>query len=91
MRKATVRVNQTLVDIAVQYCGSVEAVFELAQMNGLSVTDELTAGQELILPEQYNIPVAHTFEKNKYFPAVLLLEELEGIDYDIIEIDLEIQ
>ncbi len=91
MKKATVRVHQTLVDISVQYCGSAEAVFELARINGLSVTDELVAGQELILPEQYNVAVARTFAENKFLPAVLILEDLEGIDYDIMEIDLEIQ
>jgi hypothetical protein len=92
MKKAIVRVHQTLTDIAVQYCGSAEAVFALARLNGLSVTDSLTAGQELILPEKYNNAVARIFEQEEYFPAVLIEKNtLEGIDYDIIEFDLEVQ
>lgn len=45
--KVTVRYRQCLVDIALQVCGSTEAVFALAEQNGLSITDDLEVGQEL--------------------------------------------
>ena len=51
MRTVTVLNNQSLWDISVQEYGSVEAVFELARANDMGVTDLLTAGQELLLPE----------------------------------------
>ena len=51
MRTVTVLNNQSLWDIAIQEYGTVEAVFELARANGIGVTDLLTAGQELVLPE----------------------------------------
>ncbi len=51
MKTVTVLNNQSLWDIAIQEYGTVEAVFELAQANGLSVTDTLTAGQVLNVPE----------------------------------------
>ncbi len=51
MKIVTVLNNQSLWDISVQEYGTVEAVFELAMANGMGVTDLLTAGQELVLPE----------------------------------------
>ena len=43
--------NQSLFDIAIQVYGSVAYVFELAVANGISITDELTAGQQIEVPE----------------------------------------
>ena len=51
MKTVTVLNNQSLWDISVQEYGTVEAVFELAMANDMGVTDLLTAGQELVLPE----------------------------------------
>ena len=51
MRTVKVLNNQSIWDIAIQEYGTVEAVFELAMANDMGVTDLLTAGQELILPE----------------------------------------
>lgn len=45
--KLKVLPNQTLVDIAMQVYGSAEGVIRLATENGLSVTDDLKAGQPL--------------------------------------------
>jgi hypothetical protein len=90
MEKAIAGVEQTLLDIAVQYCGSAEAVFELARLNRLSITDDLIAGQELLLPSAYNDKVVKVFDQNHFFPSVTIGQEMEGIDYDIIEVDLEV-
>jgi len=51
MKEITVLNNQSLFDISVQEYGTIEGVFEIALANGLSVTDTLTAGQKLIIPE----------------------------------------
>ena len=45
--KTTARHRQCLIDIALQECGSFEAVFAIAERNGLSVTDDLEVGQTL--------------------------------------------
>lgn len=45
--KIVVLNNQTLLDIAIQEYGTIEAVFELAMANGLGITDELTTGTKL--------------------------------------------
>jgi hypothetical protein len=39
--------GQSLVDVALQEYGSVEALFDLADANGVAITDVLTPGQVL--------------------------------------------
>ncbi len=51
MKEITVLNNQSLFDISVQEYGTIEGVFEIALANGLSVTDKLTVGQKLKIPE----------------------------------------
>lgn len=50
--RSTIHNRQSLLDIAVQECGSFEAAFALSERNGIALTDDLSAGQELeIAPE----------------------------------------
>jgi len=60
MKSVIVKDGQTLFDIAMQTLGIVDMVFELAQLNGLGITDELVSGQVIALPllkkEQENFP-----------------------------------
>ncbi len=51
MQSVTVRDGQTLFDIAIQSLGIVDRVFDVAQLNGLGITDELMSGQVLLLPD----------------------------------------
>ena len=55
--KITIKIQQSLFDIAVEHCGAVEAVLDLAFANNISVTDAIAVGTELM-------PVA-VQEKNK--------------------------
>ncbi|HBL74253.1 MAG: hypothetical protein A2W90_18035 [Bacteroidetes bacterium GWF2_42_66] len=86
-----VSVNQSLFDIALQSCGSVEAVFGIAELNGLAITDALAPGQELLVPEPANKPVADYYKMKGLRPAtgIETLDELrdEGIDYWAVEVD----
>jgi|RhiMetdeSRZDD1v2_1073273.scaffolds.fasta_scaffold04435_26 hypothetical protein len=50
MAKVTVSYGQTWLDIAMQELGNVERAIELALMNGRSLTDNLQAGEVLIVP-----------------------------------------
>lgn len=50
--KIRAKERQTLLDIALMIGGRVETVFDLAEANGLSVTDRLEEGQELRVPER---------------------------------------
>ena len=51
MASIQVKDGQTLFDIAIQALGSVDRVFDLAQLNGLGITDNLVSGQVLLLPD----------------------------------------
>lgn len=51
MQSVTVRDRQTLFDIAIQCLGIVDRVFDVAQLNGLSITEQLVSGQVLLLPD----------------------------------------
>ena len=71
MKKIKVLNNQSLFDIAIQEYGTVEAVFDLAMANGLGITDELNAGQELAVPDSdFVIPeIVAYYKKNGLHPA----------------------
>ncbi|WP_010664942.1 hypothetical protein [Marinilabilia salmonicolor] len=61
--------GQSLFDIAIQKLGSAEAALELAVLNGLSLTDELTTGETLQLPGVVNKAVAGYFKGKNIIPA----------------------
>lgn len=46
----TAQENQTLFDIALQECGSVESAFAIARANGKSITDIIDVGEEITIP-----------------------------------------
>ncbi len=50
--EAVVKDGQTLADIAVQECGSLEALADIAVMNGLALTDVPAAGTVIRLPDR---------------------------------------
>lgn len=43
--------NQTILDIALQYTGSVSNSFKIAEANGKCITDLVSAGEFLIIPD----------------------------------------
>lgn len=67
--KSKVLENQSLFDIAIQECGSAEAAYDIAKLNGLSVTDELTPGQELNIPTPENRNIASYYRQRNIKPA----------------------
>lgn len=88
----TVQESQTLEDVAVQLLGSAEAKFALAEMNNLGYTATLKTGQVLILPDVYDKKVSLYFKENGYIPAVRQdQQDLEGIEYWILELETEVQ
>ena len=54
----TVTSRQSVLDIALQHCGSLEAAFDIAQSNGISLTDDLTTGQSMSVPEATDAEMA---------------------------------
>lgn len=69
MAQIVVLEGQSLFDIAIQECGSVEAVFEIAGLNGLAITDGLVPGSLINVTTGINKPVADYYARNKLKPA----------------------
>lgn len=66
----TININQgqSLLDIAIQYCGSIESLFDIAELNSISPTDTV-AGALLVEPVSNNI--ARYYAANNLIPATL--------------------
>lgn len=69
--------NQTLLDIAIRHCGTVEAVVDIAILNNISITDDLIPGQIILIPDKDygNQEVINYFNANKIDPATALTDE----------------
>ena len=92
----TILHNQSLLDLAVQHTGTAENAFALAVANGLSLTDDLKAGDWLITNRQglkANKDILNYYQAKKLQPATAISQELstnnqlQGIDYWAIQMD----
>lgn len=97
MKTVIVKSGQTLLDIALQEKGSIEAIEEIAALNGLSITDELTVGMELSLPASaWNKLIENYCKNNDVSPATALTYEnlsdmwKGGIGYMAVGIDFKV-
>ncbi|URC13939.1 hypothetical protein [Flavobacterium sp. B183] len=100
MTKITVLNNQSLLDVAIRHCGTIEAIADIALLNGISITRELVPGQILNIPfrDYGNQEVINFFVNNKMDPAtsltqenIDLIENNSGIGYWVIENDNIVQ
>ena len=88
-----VKDRQSLLDMAVQTAGSMEAAFGLAAANGISLTDTLADGQVLDTVAAENADTVRCYSVQGIQPATALSgEEMaalaqEGINFMGIEID----
>jgi len=73
-KSITVKTRQSVFDIALRYLGSVETAFALASANGLSVTDELSAGSSLTLIDVQNAAVVSAFSLYTLNPATAITD-----------------
>ena len=94
MRTIAIESNQNVLDACLQVYGTLEAMFDLALENNVSITDELEAGQILQHRQNNNI-VANYYAGRNHRPATVWVNDhqfiLEGIDYWGIEIDFVVQ
>lgn len=99
MANHIVQSRQNLLDIALQRCGSLEAAFDIAQLNGMGITDELTVGSTLGLPPVSDSKTVLRYESERIVPATAitgqeisaLLNGGEGIEFWGIEYDFTVQ
>lgn len=68
--------NQTLIDIAIQCTGSADAAYDIALLNGLSVSDILVPGIDLILPSVINPDVVAYYSTKAISPATAWLDNV---------------
>lgn len=88
--QVTVKQGQTLFDIAIQTAGDAAAAFHAALLNGLSLTDDLTAGVALIAPQIANRRMQAHYADNAILPASAQNaggSKPEGIGYWVVEND----
>ncbi|MBF6607126.1 MAG: LysM domain-containing protein [Flavobacterium sp.] len=83
MKSITAISNQSLFDIALQEYGAIDAVFDIAALNDLSISAQLTPGQSILLPEVvYEAEIAQYFKGiNKMIATNVTYEPAEEIDY----------
>ena len=75
--KITALHNQTLLDVAIRHCGTVEAVADIAILNNISITDDLIPGQLILIPlkDYGNQEIINYFSVNEIDPATAFTEE----------------
>ncbi|MDR0604592.1 MAG: hypothetical protein LBG80_09850 [Bacteroidales bacterium] len=74
MRTITVQERQTILDIALQYCGDVQSVFEIIELNDFSITEELKTGQAVVVTDTYNKKITEFYSTNSIKPATAYIE-----------------
>lgn len=82
--------GQNIFDVAVQHAGSVEAAFDLAITNDISLSDALTVGEELLGAGKVRADIVDYYARRVFNPATdeTLIGEIEGgIEFMGIEID----
>lgn len=77
MRSVVAHRNQSLLDIAIQEYGSVEAVVDIAMENDLSITDPLTPGQVILIPGDPIDSDIVTYYANRNIKPATAISELE--------------
>ncbi len=75
-----VKRGQSLIDIAVQGCGSAEAAYDLASLNGLSITDSPVPGSVFVIPGVVNNAVSSLYMEKGIAPATLSDVDVESVE-----------
>lgn len=67
MADITVNSGQNIIDIALQYAGQAESIFEIAQENGLSLSEVLNDKQVLSQPTAVKTKITNYYTEKAYF------------------------
>lgn len=94
--EAKAKDRQSLLDMALQTAGSMEAAFGIAEASGLALTDTLQDGQTLETVKAVDGTVVRRYRAQGVEPATALSDEemerlaQEGINFMGIEIDFTV-
>lgn len=83
----TVLHNQSLLDVALQYCGTINAVFDIAILNNKSITAPLIPGEVLQIPEKDygNSEIVEYYQFKKVVPATAIVQSVaDSTDTDYV-------
>lgn len=68
--RVKIRENQNLWDVALQERGSIAAALEIALENGLTLTDAIAPGTELLIPDgSVDTDMMNHYKSNRIEPA----------------------
>lgn len=69
MTTVTVLDRQSIFDIAIQHCGAAEAAYDIALLNGISITDELPVNSLIQKPDVIDKTIVDFYLQNNIIPA----------------------
>ncbi|MBQ6082974.1 MAG: hypothetical protein IJK92_01295 [Bacteroidales bacterium] len=69
MRQVKVLNGQTVFDVAIQNCGSVDAAYDIAILNNIEVTSYPESGTVLSVPDPIDKKVVQYYQQNEIKPA----------------------
>ncbi len=72
--------NQTIFDVAVVECGTIESAFAMAALNEISITDSIEIGTDLKLTDKVSNQVVEYCKKNNITPATDIADVVENTE-----------
>ena len=90
----TVRSGQSVVDVALQYYGTVNGMWDIARLNNISITAQLTPGQKLTVTETINETAKYLGSYKETITHVIANgndDVYSGIGYWTIGVDFIVQ
>lgn len=90
MSKVAVDQGQTIADLSLQHCGTIEQMFDMAELNDLSITDVPHPGKPLLKTDVTSY-VATAYKDNGIVPATADANLQAGLGWMRIEKDFTVQ
>lgn len=78
MAEIVVLEGQSLFDLALQKGGSIEAVFDFAVVNGLSITDDIAPGMGLLPPDAKRKQIVDYYSKHGLKPGTAVTGDINS-------------
>jgi hypothetical protein len=95
MAQSKVSEGQSLLDVAIQEYGTVEALFDLADANGIAITDVIAPGRVLVVPSSAAaVPALADYFRARQRrintgapvpPLILLRRDFKASDFNLID------
>lgn len=91
MNRIQAKDRQTLLDVLLMACGTLDGMIEACALNDISLTDDLEEGQNIEVGDIINSKVLATYQMKGYCPATAIAVEgakrYGGIGYMAIGVD----